>query len=109
MAWRTLSDLTRQWLAARTVRLEAQATPRAVEVTATAPFATDVLTVSVPMPWPLTEGPDVQINGRPAAPATDAAALEAGAWLMRGSVITVSLPLRANAPEKITIERAPAH
>ncbi|MBV9851988.1 MAG: hypothetical protein JO250_20170 [Armatimonadetes bacterium] len=109
VAWRKLSDLTRQWLAARTVRLEAQATPRAVEVTATAPFATDVLTVSVPMPWPLNQWPVVQINGRPAAPATDAAALEVGTWLMRGSVITVSLPLRANAPEKITIERASGH
>ena len=30
-------------------------------------------------------------------------ALEAGGWLMRGSLVTVSLPLAANTPARVTI------
>lgn len=103
VAWRKLSEITSHFLAARTARFETRATRDTAEVTVTSPFATDILTVSVPMPWPLTPTPTVRINGQAAAQAADAAALEVGTWLMRGSLLTVSLPLRANTAETIQI------
>ena len=105
VAWRKLSDISRQFLAAQTVRFETQATPDAMEMTAVSPFATDVLTVSVPMPWPLTAAPAVWIGGHRADQAADAPALTAGGWLMRGSLLTISLSLRENIPETIRVQR----
>lgn len=107
VAWRKLSDITSQFLAARTAQIESRSTLREMEVTITAPFATDILTVSIPTPWPLYKGPVVQVDGLPQGWASSLAELETGRWLMRGSVVTVSLPLQANVPTKITVARAP--
>lgn len=108
--WCKLSDMTRRFLAARTVRWQAEATPSKIELTVTCPFDTDVLTLSVPMPWPLYQSPRVEIGGLPTAQSSDAARLQAGGWLMRGSLATVSLPLAANVPVRVTIraEGAPS-
>ena len=104
MEWRTLSDLSRHFLAARTVRWQTRATPSSVTVTVTGPFGTDVLTLSIPTPWPLYRAPLVWINGRPAFPAADGARLQAGLWVMRGSIVTVSLPLAAHQSVEIRIQ-----
>ncbi len=101
--WCKLSDMSCRFLAARTARRETRATADAVELTVSCPFDTDVLTLSVPTPWPLHQSPRVAIDGVPMAQSTDAAHLEAGSWLMRGSLVTVSLPLAANTPTRITI------
>lgn len=101
--WTKLSDMSRRFLAARTARWEAQAMADAVELTVSCPFGTDVLTLSVPTPWPLFQSPRVEIGGVPAAQARDAAHLQPGGWLMRGSLVTVSLPLAANTPARVTI------
>jgi len=108
--WCKLSDMTRRFLAARTARWEASATPDAIEMTVSCPFDTDVLTLSVPTPWPLYTSPRVEIGGLPAAQAPDIPRLQAGGWLMRGSLVTVSLMLAANVPVRVTIqaEGAPA-
>jgi hypothetical protein len=106
LEWRKLSAIADQFLAARMVRFDAQADRDTVRVRATAPFATDVLTVSIPIPWPLEKAPTVQIDGADAGWADSAAGLQAGNWLMRGSVATVSLPLAANRPAEITVTRA---
>jgi len=108
--WCKLSEMSRRFLAARTARWQARATANEVELTVSCPFDTDVLTLSVPTPWPLYQSPRVDIDGVPAAQSTDAAHLEAGGWLVRGSLVTVSLPLAANTPTRITIraEGAPA-
>jgi hypothetical protein len=102
-AWRRLSEITDHLLAARTVRFESHATPHAVEVVATAPFGTDLLTVSIPMPWMLDKDPPVRLNGQELTCVSRAADLQAGRYLRRGSLITVSLPLAANEPARITI------
>jgi hypothetical protein len=104
--WRKLSALTDQFLAAQTVRFESEATPQEVRVRATAPFATDLLTVTIPMPWPLFKAPTVQVDGRLFPPVWKPEELEAGKWLMRGSLVTVSLPLTAHQPSEITVTRA---
>ena len=108
--WCRLSDMTRRFLAARTVRWQVQMTSGEIEMTITCPFDTDVLTLSVPTPWPLYQSPRVEIGGQPAVQSPDAARLRAGGWLMRGSLVTVSLPLAANVPVQVTIraEGAPA-
>ena len=108
--WCKLSDMTRRFLAARTARWETRATASEVELTVSCPFDTDVLTLSVPTPWPLYQSPRVEINGIPSAQAADASHLQPGVWLMRGSLVTVSLPLAANTPARVTIraEGAPA-
>lgn len=105
--WRKLSDITNQFLAARTARFEVHSTLRELEITVTAPFSTDILTVSIPTPWPLYKGPIVQVDGQAQAWASSPGELEVGKWLMRGSVVTASLPLQAGVPSKITIARAP--
>lgn len=108
--WCRLSDMTRRFLAARTARWEAAATPGEIKLTVTCPFDTDVLTLSVPTPWPLYQPPRVEIGGLPSAQARDAARLQPGGWLMRGSLVTVSLPLVAHVPVRVTIraEGAPS-
>ena len=108
--WCKLSDMSRRFLAARTARWETRATASEVELTVSCPFDTDVLTLSVPTPWPLFQSPRVDMDGVPAAQAVDVPHLQPGGWLMRGSLVTVSLPLIANTPVKITIraEDAPA-
>ncbi len=108
--WCRLSDMTRRFLAARTARWEVSATPDEIELTVTCPFDTDVLTLSVPTPWPLYQSPRVTIGGLPAAQAQDVAHLQTGGWLMRGSLVTVSLPLAANVPVRVTVraEGAPS-
>jgi hypothetical protein len=103
VAWRKLSEITHQFLAAQTARFESCATLDSMEVKVCAPFATDVLTFSVPTPWPLYTGPSVEIDGKPAASVADAEDLAAGRWLMRGSVVTVSLALERNVPRTVTI------
>ena len=107
VCWRKLSELSEQFLVAQTARLEATATENRVEVTVTAPFATDILTVSVPTPWPLYAGPTVEVGGVPAAWVEKPSQLEVGKWCMRGSLVTVSLPVAANAPQVIAITAAP--
>ncbi|HZT43564.1 MAG TPA: hypothetical protein VFA07_15475 [Chthonomonadaceae bacterium] len=103
LAWRKLSEIASQFLAARTVTFEIKATRHSVRVRATSPFATDILTVSIPTPWPLYRGPAVQIDGQPVPQVLQASDLEAGKWLMRGSIVTASLTLEANQPREITI------
>jgi hypothetical protein len=103
VAWRKLSDISNQFLAARTVKFETQATRQEVQVTASAPFATDILTFSIPMPWPLYTSPALEIEGQAASQVFEETALEAGKWMMRGSVVTVSVPLQANTPVRLTI------
>ncbi len=101
--WSRLSDMSRRFLAARTARWQTQATAEALDVTISCPFDTDVLTLSIPTPWPLYQSPRVEIDGTPAAQAADAAHLQPGGWLMRGSLVTVSLPLAANTPARIAV------
>jgi hypothetical protein len=79
-----------------------------VEVTAAAPFAADILTVSIPTPWPLYTGPSVRVDGHAFEQVIEPARLAAGRWCMRGSVVTVSLPIRANVVRTITITAADA-
>ena len=107
VCWRKLSEMSEQFLVAQTVRLEATATAEQVTVTATSRFAADILTISIPTPWPLYSGPHVEINGVAAVWAEKPSRLEVGAWCNRGSLVTVSLPLAASAPGVITIKAAP--
>ena len=106
VAWRKLSEISAQHLAATTARLTAEAGRDHVRVTVSSPFSADVLTVSVPTPWPLFRGPDVFLDGEPLPQAPDVSHLEAGRWVMRGSVVTVSLPVTAHRPARITIRAA---
>jgi hypothetical protein len=101
--WRKLSTIAQHFLAAETVRLDAAATRDNITVTATCPFDTDVLTVSIPTPWPLFTGPEVSVDGAVFKQMEDVKELAVGRWLMRGSVVTLSLPLVANTPATIAI------
>ena len=105
--WRKLSTIAQQFVAAQTARFTAQATADRVDIIVQCPFPADVLTFSVPMPWPLFTGPEVRVNGQPYAQVQDPQALEVGKWVMRGSVVTVSLPLTANVPADVTITSRP--
>lgn len=103
--WRKLSTIAQQFVAAQTAQFQAQATADLVTVTVTSPFDTDVLTFSLSMPWPLFTGPEVRVNGQPCPQVINPEELEAGKWVMRGSVVSISLPLTANTPAQITLER----
>jgi hypothetical protein len=105
LEWRKLSDITQQFVAAQTVKFEAQATPDIVNIALTTPFAADLLTFSVAMPWPLFTGPEVTVNGQPFTQIIDPKDLTVGKWVMRGSVVSVSLPLAANTAAAVTITR----
>jgi hypothetical protein len=106
VAWRKLSEIADQHLAAQTARLDARATAREVEITATSPFAANTLTVSVPTPWPLYTGPTVRVDGQLFEQVINPAELAVGRWCMRGSVVTVSFPIETNVPRTITITAA---
>lgn len=101
--WSKLSEIANRHLAAQCARVEAQATAKEITATITSPFATDILTLSVPTPWPLYTGPVVEIDGEPVEQVEKPCDLSAGKWLMRGSVATVSLPLAANRPREIKL------
>lgn len=107
VAWRKLSEITAQHLAAITARLEASATADRVEIRVSSPFSADVLTVSIPAPWPLFRGPEVRMDGKPLPQVPDAALLTAGHWVMRGSVVTVSVPISAGRPVRLTLQALP--
>src|SRR5205823_6276314 len=104
--WCKLSELSEWYLVAQTARLKASATAQRVEVTVTAPFPAEVVTVSIPTPWPLYSGPTVTVNGAPIAQ-VEASTLQVGTWCMRGSLVTVSLPVAAKVSSIITITAAP--
>ena len=104
VAWRKLSEISAQHLAATTARLEATATADTVQVNVTCPFSADILTVSIPAPWPLFRGPEVRLDGEPLAQVPDAAHLEVRRWVMRGSVVTVSFPITASRPVCLTLQ-----
>src|SRR5262249_18451609 len=65
VAWRTLSEITDQFLAAQHARFASQATEHDLTMTVTSPFAADILTISIPTPWPLYSRPTVDLNGHP--------------------------------------------
>lgn len=101
--WQKLSELSGQFLAAQTVRFGSRATPEEVAVTVSCPFAAEVLTFSVPTPWPLYHSPQVWVQGQPLPQVADAAHLSAGRWVMRGSLVTLSLALSPNQPVAVCI------
>jgi hypothetical protein len=103
--WRKLSDIAQQFVAAQTARFTAQATRDHIEINVASPFAADIFTFSVSTPWPLFTGPEVKVNGQPLIQILDPTELSVGKWVMRGSVVTVSLPLSANTPAIVTIAR----
>ncbi len=105
VAWRKLSEITQQFLAAQTVVFRSEATPDEVKLAVESPFDTDILTFSVPMPWPLYTGPEVRVDGKPLAQVIQPLDLQVGKWLMRGSVVTISAPLTANVPLHVTLTR----
>jgi hypothetical protein len=104
IAWRKLSEIAAQHLAASTARFEAQASPTTVEVDVQPAYSADILTVSIPTPWPLYTGPRVFLDGSPIDQAEDAARLDVRRWIMRGSVVTVSLPVVAGRLARISIQ-----
>jgi hypothetical protein len=101
--WRKISDIARHFLAAQTAQFTAQATPNRMEVAVTSPFDTDIFTFSVPTPWPLFTGPEVSVEGQPYTQVLDPTELAVGKWVMRGSVVTVSLPVHAATPTTVTV------
>lgn len=104
--WRKISDLANHYLAAQTAQFTAtaDAASRTVEVTVTAPFPTDILTVSIPMPWPLYKAPVVTVNHTTSEWVESPAELAVGRWCMRGSLVTVSLCLEANAGASVVVK-----
>jgi hypothetical protein len=107
VAWRKLSEITAQHLAATTVRLEATADANSVSVALTSPFSADILTVSIPTPWPLYKAPEVLLDGTTLIRVADAAQLQAGQWLMRGSLVTVSVSVTAGQSRSLVIKSLP--
>lgn len=103
VAWRKLSELTEQLLAARTVRFESEAVRNRVRIKVAAPFAADILTFSIPTPWPLYQGPTLHLDGSVLEQVQRAEDLYAGAWLMDGSVVTVSMAIERNVSRQIVI------
>jgi len=101
--WSKLSEITSRYLAARCAKVSAEATASKVAVSVESPFATDIFTLSIPTPWPLYAGPTVTIDGEPAEQVMSVKELAVGKWLMRGSVVTVSLPLVAGDDSEIAI------
>jgi hypothetical protein len=103
VVWCKISELTERFLAAQTVRFVTEATRAQVRTVVTCPFATDVLTFSIPMPWPLFESPTVHLDGEVLESVPAADALRVGTWLMDGSVVTISLDIKRNVSREAVI------
>ncbi|MDX1931565.1 MAG: hypothetical protein SFU56_03075 [Capsulimonadales bacterium] len=103
VAWRKLSEIADQTLMRQTVRFHSTATADRVEVDVSAPFGCEVLTVSIPMPWPLFSGPAVEIDGVLQQWVAETSQMAVGTWCMRGSVVTVSLSIAANVARRIAV------
>jgi len=88
----------------RTVRITTEASRHEVHVSATCPFAADVLTISIPMPWPLHEDPVVTLDGAVLEPVPRPSDLRTGTYLMRGSLVTVSFAVQRNTIQRIVIQ-----
>jgi hypothetical protein len=101
--WCKISELTERYLVAQTAKLTAGATRKSVKVDVTSPFAVDVLTFSIPMPWPLFQPPAIHLDGVPLEAAPSATALRAGTWWSDGSVVTVSLSVERNVAREVVI------
>ena len=105
--WSKISELTERFLAAQTVKFEASATTDTITVDVNCPFTTDILTFSLATPWPLFTGPEVLLNGIPLPQVSENEALEAGRWMMRGSVLSVSLSIKALVPVRVEVHARP--
>lgn len=103
VVWSKLSELSEHFLVAQTVRLGSEATRDHVRVTVDSPFAAEVLTFSIPMPWPLFQAPKVQVDGGTLEGVERPEDLRAGTWFVQGSVVTVSLKVESNKGRKIVI------
>ncbi len=102
--WCKISELTERFLAAQTVQFTASANIDSISITVQCPFDTDILTFSAAAPWPLFTGPQVSQDGIVLPQTIDSATLEVGHWMMRGSVVSISLPLSANRPVSVEIK-----
>lgn len=103
VTWCKLSELTERFLAAQTAIVAADATRERLCLTVASPFATDVLTCSIPMPWPLFQAPTVRLDGGPIQAVERAEDLQAGTWWMEGSVVTVSMKVERNKEHVIVV------
>lgn len=103
LEWCKLSELCSRHLAAHTARVHSCADRKRLQVEVSSPFDTDILTLSIPTPWPLFRAPEVSIDGRPAPQAKTVDSLTAGAWLMRGSLVTASFPVKRNQTVSIEV------
>jgi hypothetical protein len=101
--WCKLSEFTERFLVAQTARIDTEATRSQVRATITSPFATDVFTFSIPMPWPLFHHPTVLLDGEVLSTASSADKLSAGSWWMDGSVVTVSMAVERNVARELVI------
>ena len=101
--WSKISQLTERYLVGRTAKIEVEATRKCVEAVVTSPFSIDVLTFSIPMPWPLFAGPSVLVDSVALEQAPDKGGLTAEKWLVDGSTVTVSLKLERNVPRRVQI------
>lgn len=101
--WRKLSELSGEYLAMQTARFESQATSTEARVKVSSPFAATALTFTVATVWPLYQSPVVYLNGVVARQVDQEAKLEPGAWMMRGSTVTISTALAAGVQAEVRI------
>ncbi|MDR3688259.1 MAG: hypothetical protein P4L46_02685 [Fimbriimonas sp.] len=103
VTWSKISELTERYLVSRTAKIESESTRAQVSVKVTSPFSVDVLTLAVPMPWPLFEAPTVRFDGVPVEGVQRKQDLKAETWWMDGSTIVVSLGVVRNITREVVI------
>lgn len=103
MTWCKISELTERYLVARTARIESEATRNGVTVKVTSPFSVDVLTFTIPMPWPLFEAPTLLFDGAIVQGVQHRKDLKAESWWMDGSSLVISLSVVRNVAREISI------
>jgi hypothetical protein len=101
--WCKLSELTERYLVSQTAQVSSEATRERVRIAIRSPFAADVLTFSIPMPWPLFQQPSVRLDGRALEEPVAADELRAGTWCRDGSVVTVSVKVERNVTREVVI------
>ena len=101
--WCKISELTERYLVGRTATIVSAATRDHVSVNVTSPFTSDVLTFSVPMPWPLFEAPTLRLDGVPIEGVTRQSDLKADSSWMDGSTVVVSLGVQRNVTREVMI------
>lgn len=104
--WVSLSAMAQRFVVEERAKLEVTVEEKSVGITVESAYEADVLTFTVALPWRAEAVPVVSVDGNELVAVDDERQLRAGAFLSRGSALTISMPVIGAQQHLVTIADA---